>query len=719
VSLALVPDGTAEPAFLASVRMQFSGTHIGAGVYVAHNHDPTGDGDVAAIVPQQGLDGTVELSVPGTTHYDFTLPPDPADWEPYYNGAWQIDGFDASLHVGDQLYTGPSVPLLIANDPSDLHGTVTAAGYPVNTLTDGVTDGMIGDLVFDTVSIAPGGMVHVGTMADGSDPGGFFQIAGLTAAQGMSGGGLFIDFDPDGAGLPASGTYLIGSLYAAGTQGDLPLAFATSLASHYHDLAAALLADGSRGADDFEHPMVLLSGQDDGDDHTLAGTFLNEILYGSAFDDSMTGGDGTDVFVLGSGGDDRIADFTPGTDSLHYGAVSLTAVDEFGGGRRLWLSDGSTVLLEGLARNLDPEITGGLPESVRQGDTLDAALLEVTDPDGTGDLDYAQARWFRGADLVGTGQVYEVTQADVGAALTVSLAYTDGFMTPETVAATTAPVRNVNDAPVFQTAPFAAPVQGTPLDAVLLAVSDPDGTGTLDYGAAVWRRNGETVSLGAAYVPSEADVGAALTLTLTYTDGQGTVEEITTTTAPVTNVNDAPAFDTGALLSPREGDPLDAADLAIADPDGTGDLDYGAAVWLRGDAVVGTGRHYTPLQTDVGAALTVQLTFTDGRGTVETVSATTGTVSDDPSTVYGTTAADLLTGGATDDLIFGFGGDDTLFGLGGDDTLFGGDGDDRIDGGDGNDTLAGGAGDDTLIGGAGHDTFLMSDTAEADAFSFV
>jgi len=38
---------------------------------------------------------------------------------------WVKNGFDISLHVGDRVagggfYDGPSAPLLIANDPSDL-----------------------------------------------------------------------------------------------------------------------------------------------------------------------------------------------------------------------------------------------------------------------------------------------------------------------------------------------------------------------------------------------------------------------------------------------------------------------------------------------------------------------------------------------------------------------------------------------------------------------
>jgi hypothetical protein len=105
----------------------------------------------------------------------------------------------SGLHVGAELYAGPSIPLLIANDPGDLFGKVTAAGYPSNDSHPDIGPGEAGDLVYDSMTLAAGGGSYFSTVADG-DPGGVFQIVGLDAAGGMSGGGLFIEFDPDGAG---------------------------------------------------------------------------------------------------------------------------------------------------------------------------------------------------------------------------------------------------------------------------------------------------------------------------------------------------------------------------------------------------------------------------------------------------------------------------------------------------------------------------------------
>ncbi|MBL4556534.1 MAG: hypothetical protein JKP98_03095 [Rhodobacteraceae bacterium] len=107
--------------------------------------------------------------------------------------------------------------------------------------------------------------------------------------------------------------------------------------------------------------------------------------------------------------------------------------------------------------------------------------LAVNDADGLGDLDYARAEWWRGGTLVHTGRFYTPGQADVGGMLTLTLAYTDGFLTDETVEVTTGAVANVNDLPGHDAAGFATPAEGTALDAAGLAVNDADGLGDLDY----------------------------------------------------------------------------------------------------------------------------------------------------------------------------------------------------------------------------------------------
>ena len=67
---------------------------------------------------------------------------------------------------------------------------------------------------------------------------------------------------------------------------------------------------------------------------------------------------------------------------------------------------------------------------------------------------------------------------------------------------------------------------------------------------------------------------------------------------------------------------------------------------------------------------------------------------------------DNLTGDGLDNVIYGGNGNDTLYGKAGADNLFGGNGNDYIDGGTGNDILRGNSGSDAFVFGAsfGHDT---------------
>ncbi|RTZ41695.1 type I secretion C-terminal target domain-containing protein [Candidimonas sp. SYP-B2681] len=165
-------------------------------------------------------------------------------------------------------------------------------------------------------------------------------------------------------------------------------------------------------------------------------------------------------------------------------------------------------------------------------------------------------------------------------------------------------------------------------------------------------------------------------------------------------------------LTPLEGQTLTADTSSIADPDGLGAFSYqwqlsrdNGTTWTN---IAGaTGRTFIPRDTvggtagQVGGTLRVSVTFTDGKGDVETlISSPTGIV------------GDLFNGGSGSETYSGTDGDDVLNGNSGNDTLNGRGGNDLLDGGLGNDTLDGGAGNDTLIGGSGTDTAVYSGRAQ-------
>lgn len=175
---------------------------------------------------------------------------------------------------------------------------------------------------------------------------------------------------------------------------------------------------------------------------------------------------------------------------------------------------------------------------------------------------------------------------------------------------------------------------------------------------------------------------------------------------------------TGAPLisdtTPTEGQLLSVNTSGIADENGLGTDGFSYQWQVSSDngvswADIGGATASTFTPTDgmggvggqPGATLRVSVTFTDGRGNVETLlSAPTGSVGD---SWVGTNAQDIFVGGPGDDIAEGRGGDDFLLGGAGDDVLNGAGGADTLFGAEGNDVLNGGADDDMLMGGAGND----------------
>ena len=99
---------------------------------------------------------------------------------------------------------------------------------------------------------------------------------------------------------------------------------------------------GGQGAD------ILFGGQD-GD--RLFGDLGDDWLFGDLGDDTLTGGAGADRFVIGGGtGIDTITDFNAEEgDRLQIQAGLTWTVSSYGAGTRVAVSDGSVVLLEGVA----------------------------------------------------------------------------------------------------------------------------------------------------------------------------------------------------------------------------------------------------------------------------------------------------------------------------------------------------------------------------------
>ena len=143
------------------------------------------------------------------------------------------------------------------------------------------------------------------------------------------------------------------------------------------------------------------------------------------------------------------------------------------------------------------------------------------------------------------------------------------------------------------------------------------------------------------------DIGAAITVEVSYTDGEGTAESVTSAaTSAVAGVNNDPTGSVFITGTAAEDQQLVADTSTLADADGLGTLSY---QWSRdGSPIDGaTADTYTLTQEDVGAAITVEVSYTDGDGTAESV--TSAATSPVTNVSHSSTGGVTITGVATED----------------------------------------------------------------------
>ena len=255
-----------------------------------------------------------------------------------------------------------------------------------------------------------------------------------------------------------------------------------------------------------------------------------------------------------------------------------------------------------------------------QGQSLSVNTAALVDVDGLGPLAY---QWLRSGVIISsaTGSSYTLSQSDVGSAVTVRVSYTDGLGKQESMTSTaTTAISNVNDTPTGAVSINATAVQGGTLTANTAAIADLDGLGSLQY---QWLRDGAAVigATSSSYGLVQADVGKTIRVRVSYADGGGTNESLlSNTTSSIQNVNDAPV---GVVLINGQmslGQTLTVNTNALSDADGLGAFSY---QWLRGlTPILGAiGSSYTVVDTDLGAVLNVRVSYTDGFGALETLTA--------------------------------------------------------------------------------------------------
>ncbi|MCK4494282.1 MAG: M10 family metallopeptidase C-terminal domain-containing protein, partial [Methylococcales bacterium] len=162
-----------------------------------------------------------------------------------------------------------------------------------------------------------------------------------------------------------------------------------------------------------------------------------------------------------------------------------------------------------------------LSGTVKQGETLTASNT-LADVDGLGAISY---QWKAGTTNIGTGETYQLTQAEVGKKISVTANYTDLLNTTESVSSTEtinviAP--SINNNPTGVVSISGAVKQGETLTASN-TLADADGLGVINY---EWIAGTVLIGWGDTYKLTQAEVGKQISVTASYTDQLGKYETV-------------------------------------------------------------------------------------------------------------------------------------------------------------------------------------------------
>ena len=219
-----------------------------------------------------------------------------------------------------------------------------------------------------------------------------------------------------------------------------------------------------------------------------------------------------------------------------------------------------------------PAITG----TARVGETLSADTTGIADEDGLSNAGFSYQWQADGADIPGaTDSSYTLADADVGKAISVTVAFTDDEGNEESlISAATAAVEAKPNTPATGLPSIGGTTQvGETLTADLSGIADEDGVTNAAY-TYQWQADGADISGATSdtYTLADADMGKAVTVRVSFTDDAGNEE--TLTSAATDAVAAAPQANSPATGAPsisgtaQVGETLTADASSIADEDG-------------------------------------------------------------------------------------------------------------------------------------------------------
>jgi len=240
-----------------------------------------------------------------------------------------------------------------------------------------------------------------------------------------------------------------------------------------------------------------------------------------------------------------------------------------------------------------PTGTVSITGSLTEGQELTANTTTLADEDDLGAFSY---QWQQSSDGTTWNNITGATQStftpndpQVNQLLRVQVFYSDGGGNATTVtSAATMMIASINDTPTGLPTISGTTTEGQVLTAATGGIADADGLSTFSY---QWQQSADSGTTWtnisgatlATFTPDDAQVGQLVRVQVSYLDGQGTTETLSSAaTAAIANVNDSPIGAPTVTGTPTEGQVL-TADTTRR---------FGARWLYLSVATVGRWRHY-------------------------------------------------------------------------------------------------------------------------------
>ena len=277
-----------------------------------------------------------------------------------------------------------------------------------------------------------------------------------------------------------------------------------------------------------------------------------------------------------------------------------------------------------------PTISG----TAQVGETLTASATGISDSDGLTNAIFTY-QWIKldsnlnDSDISGaTSSTYMLVAADAGTGIKVRVSFTDDAGNTESLTTESALIVTAANSPATGAPTISGTAQvGETLTASATGIADSDGLTNAIF-TYQWIKldsnlNDSDISgaTSSTYMLVAADAGTGIKVRVSFTDDAGNTESLTTESALIVTAANSPATGAPTISGTAQvGETLTASATGIADSDGLTFATF-TYQWLADDAAISgaTGSTYTLVAADAGKAIKVQVSFTDDRGNIESL----------------------------------------------------------------------------------------------------